>query len=104
MKNSEVKAIITVEIFNRMVSSIESKLNNSNLYNEVKYNKNELNNCLKNDFDQFINILQNVVDKFYLNNYVVDSFMPLFTEDLEFCKKHNLSLLYSIKKLLKFID
>ena len=103
MTTLEAKTTITVEIFNRMVLSIENKLNSSNLHNEVTYNKEELNKSLKYDFDQFTEVLQNVVDKFYFDNYVVDSFIPLFSEDLGFCRKHNLSLVNSMKKLLKFI-
>ena len=103
MTTLEAKTTITVEIFNRMVLSIENKLNSSNLHNEVTYNKEELNKSLKCDFDQFTEVLQNVVDKFYFDNYVVDSFIPLFSEDLDFCRKHNLSLISSMKKLLKFI-
>lgn len=103
MTTLEAKTTITGEIFNRMVLSIENKLNSSNLHNEVTYNKEELNKYLKYDFDQFTEVLQNVVDKFYFDNYVVDSFIPLFSEDLDFCRKHNLSLINSMKKLLKFI-
>ena len=78
MTTLEAKTTITVEIFNRMVLSIENKLNSSNLHNEVTYNKEELNKSLKCDFDQFTEVLQNVVDKFYFDNYVVDSFIPLY--------------------------
>ena len=104
MTTQEATTTITTEIFNRMVLSIENKLNSSNLHNEVKYNKEALNSSLKYDFDQFTEVLQNVVDSFYFDNYVVDSFIPLFLEDLEYCKSHNLSLLNSMKKLLKFIN
>jgi len=99
----EAKTTITVEIFNRMVSSIENKLNKSNLHREVQYHKEQLNDSLKADFDQFTEVLQSVVDKLYFDNYVVDSFIPLSLEDLSYCKQHNLSLLISMKKLLKFI-
>jgi len=103
MTTLEAKTTITVEIFNRMIISAEQKLNSINLAHEVKYNGEELNKSLKYDFDQITEVLQNVIDKFYFDKYVVDSFMPLFLEDLDYCKNHNLSLLNSMKKLLKFI-
>lgn len=104
MTTLEAKTTITVEIFNRMILSIDNKLNSSNLHNEVFYNNKELNKSLKYDFDQITEVLQSVVDRFYFDNYVVKSFIPLFSEDLQHCKNHNLSLLNSMKKVLKFIN
>lgn len=104
MTIQEAKTTISVEIFNNMIISIEGKLNSTSLRNEVEYNNLELNKSLKYDFDQFTEVLQSVVDKFYFDNYIVDSFMPLFLEDLEYCKNKNLALLSSMKKTLKFIN
>lgn len=104
MTTTEAATEISVGIVNRMMSSIDKKLNSSNLHNEVKYNNEVLNKSLKNDFDQITEILQSIIDKFYWDTYIVDSFMPLFCEDLEFCKKHNLSLSNSMKKVLKWLE
>ena len=103
MTNLDATTEIAIELINGRVSSIETILNDKDLYSKVKYNGKQLNISLKNDFDQFTEILQSVVDSFYYNNYVVDTFLPLYPNDLDFCKEHNLSVLNSMKKVLKFI-
>jgi hypothetical protein len=103
MKN-QIATQISVALFTNMVSALESKLNGQSLLNEVKYNNHQLNKSLKADFDQITEVLQAVVDSFYYDRYIVNSFMPLHREDLAYCKAHNLELLGSIKKVLKFIQ
>ena len=104
MTNQEATTIIAIELINRTVSNIENKLTSTTLKNEVKYNSKELNTSLKLDFDQINEVLQGVVDRFYFNNYIVDSFIPLFEEDLDFSIVHNLKIVNSFKKVLKFIN
>lgn len=96
---------ISIEIFNRMILSIENKLNNyTELFNSVKYHNSAFNNALKKDFDQITEVLQKTVDKFYIDNYIVDSYAAFSLNDIDFCKNHNMSILNSMKKLLKFIN
>lgn len=99
------ETIIATEILNRTVLSIESRLNNhTELSNSIKYHNLAFNESLKKDFDQIIEVLQAVVDKFYIDNYMVDSYVYFNLCDIEFCKNHNMSILNSMKKLLKFIN
>ncbi len=104
MKAKLAEQIIATELLNRKVELLESKLNNTSLENEVKYNNKVLNQSLKSDFDQLSDILQRIVDSFYFDRYVVDRFMSFPVGDLKVARNHNLSLLNSMKKLLKFIN
>ena len=104
MKKELAEQLIATELLNRNVELLELKLNSTSLKNEVKYYSRALNQSLESDFDQFSNILQSVVDSFYFNHYIVDRFMPFSIVDLEVARKHNLSLLNSMKKLLKFVN
>ena len=104
MKTLEAGTLISVEIINRMVVSLEVKLKSESLKNEVKYHGKQLNNYLSNDFKAVIEIIQNVVDKFYFDKYIVNSFMTLYLDDLDFCVSHNTSLVNSMKKILKYVS
>ncbi|MFS0489925.1 hypothetical protein [Leadbetterella byssophila] len=104
MTKEEAFDILAVTLLEGKINSIEVKLTSQNLRNEVKYHNEALNQSLKSDFDQLTEILQGVVDAFYFDSFVVDRFEPLFIENLDFAVKHNLSLLGSLKKVLKLIE
>jgi hypothetical protein len=104
MTKEEAFDILAVTLLEGSIASIETKLTSQRLKNDVKYHNAALNRSLKSDFDQVTEILQGVVDAFYFDSFVVDKFEPLFAENLDFAVKHNLSLLGSLKKVLKLIE
>ena len=104
MKTQEIEKTIAVELFTNMVNSLESKLDYTKAKKNAKYNNTEFNQSLSNDFRQITEVLQKVVDGFYLGYYEVDSFRPIFLNNLSESLNHNLKLVNNAKKLIKFIN
>jgi len=103
MKNKETIATdISVEIFNRMINSIEMRIQSQSFKTELSYNSVQVNKVLGDSFSEIVNLLQSVVDKFYLGKYEVTGFQQFSLEDFDFCLNHNLSLITNCKKLIKF--
>lgn len=104
MKATEVKTVIAVDLLTKTIEGIESRLTGVSLKNEIKYHGEALNKSLKAEFDRITGILQEVVDSFYIDSYLVDSYEAMFIENLESAKVQNVSILNSMKKVLRFID
>lgn len=101
----EIEKTISVCLFEKMIQNTESKFNNKSLlFKDVKYNKDDLNKSLNENFSQIKYVLQSIVDKFYVDSFLVDSFVYFSLEDFDFCLSHNISVLNSCKKLIRFIN
>ena len=49
-------------------------------------------------------VLQKVVDKYYVDYYEVNNYIEMNLDNLEYTLEHNLSIVNSCKKLVKFIN
>jgi hypothetical protein len=104
MDKNVAAEIICVELLGNLVKKLEETLTSQSFKREIFYHGAKINVTLQNDFNVIVEILQNTVDKFYFNYYDIAGFQCFMVESFESNLKHNLALIKSCKKLLKFIE
>ena len=105
MNKRQAEQEIAVELFKRMISSIERKLADKvALKKSVKYDQKGLNDSLSSDFGQIKEVVQGLVNAYYRRYYPIDNFAPFSLDCFDYALEQNLKLIESVKKLLKFIS
>ena len=103
MKTAE--QIISVELLSNTIDRTELiLLDRIKLNNSLKYHSEAFNQSIKENINWMSEVLQKVVDKYYFDYYEVNNYIEMNLDNLEYTLEHNLSIVNSCKKLVKFIN
>lgn len=103
MDKMTAETTLALEIFERMLDSLEGRLTSFDLKKTLHYNESEFNRSAASDFGQIKEVLQTTVDKFFHSYYDVSGYEYMTAENVEETSKANLALLASARKLMRFM-